>query len=425
MSKLDWGFQSHVKPTLLISSLFLILFFYYILNEKFRLWYISIAFSLLYIHSLKKNITIKPNINLLIFCTISILTYTLSYYIFDRLEDLPTNKSLRTYKRIVNQYLWFITFLTLPTLFYFYRFTLKTFYTLVFIAVVFTFLYVSYFNYTFNFNRGLLSNFFNPIITYDIGLTSLSILSLLYSFYLKGKKSYIFLLFSLLAMFSLILHGSRGTWLALPFIYSLILLSYYKQQARKCLTLLLAIFIFISINIILPNSPLKSRINHFNNDTSNIQKNSYQNSTGIRLLLWKNGVELFKTKPILGVGLYQIEENNCKLQMQAKIPQCFHHLHSIYFHELAANGLLGLLGLLTTLLLPFIYFIRNFSNTNFRLKLLSLSGTSFVFYFAVCGLTEYYLFFLNTTYLYFLITATLISFIQLEKMKIKRILTKS
>lgn len=159
MSKLDWGFQSHVKPTLLISSLFLILFFYYILNEKFRLWYISIAFSLLYIHSLKKNITIKPNINLLIFCTISILTYTLSYYIFDRLEDLPTNKSLRTYKRIVNQYLWFITFLTLPTLFYFYRFTLKTFYTLVFIAVVFTFLYVSYFNYTLNFNRDLLSNF--------------------------------------------------------------------------------------------------------------------------------------------------------------------------------------------------------------------------------------------------------------------------
>lgn len=423
MSKLEWNINSHTKLSFLIFSLFIVLFFYYVLNEKFRLWYISITFILIYIYIFIKQKTIKPNSTLLIFCCISIFTYTLSYYLFDRFENIPSKGYLKTYQRITNQYLWFIAFLTLPTLFNFSKFNFNKFYNAIIIAVFFSFLYVSYFNLVFSFSRDMLANFFNPIITYDIGLISLSILSLLYSFYLKGKVSYIFLLISIFAMFSLILHGSRGTWLALPFVYTLIILAYHKEKLKKCLVLLAALFIFITINITIDNSPLKNRINNFNSDANNIQNNNYINSTGIRLLLWKNGIELFEKKPILGIGLYEIEEYNCKLHKQKKIPQCYQHLHNIYIHELAANGLLGLFGVVTTLLLPLIYFIKNFSNTNSKLKLLSLSGVSFVFYFAVCGLTEYYLFFLNTTYLYFLITATLISFIQLEKLELK--LTKN
>ncbi|MFV5519484.1 O-antigen ligase family protein [Acinetobacter towneri] len=221
-------------------------------------------------------------------------------------------------------------------------------------------------------------------------------------------------------MFSLILQGTRGAWLALPFIYLLITTVYFKQQSKKCLFFLAAIFIFITVNIALPNSPLSNRMNAFHQDSANIQESDYQNSTGIRLLLWKNSIELFKTQPILGVNLYGIEKNNCELQAQGKLPQCFQHQHSIYFNELAAHGLFGIFGLLITLLLPFIYFVKNYNRSNEKLKLLSLSGAAFVFYFAVCGLTEYYLFFLSTTYMYFLIVATLISFIQLEKYQIQQ-----
>ena len=413
------------KTTLLISLLFLIFFFYYILNEKFRLWYISLTFVLAYFYALKKNsISIKPNLTLIIFCCISIFTCTLSYYLFDRLDNLPSKGYLKTYKRLIDQYFYFLAFLSLPTVFYAYKFTPKIFYTTLYIAIIFTGGYVTYFNIIFDFNREQLSTFFNPIITYNIGLISLSILGLLYAFYNQRKKSYLLLMISLITMFSLVLQGTRGAWLALPFIYILIAGIYFKQQTKKFLVFLAAIFIFITVNIALPNSPLKNRVDAFNQDSSNIQENNYQNSTGIRLLLWENAVELFKTKPILGVSLYGIEKNNCELHAQGKLPQCFQHQHNIYFHELAANGLLGLFGLFITLLLPFIYFVKNYSRINESLKLLSLSGASFVFYFAVCGLTEYYLFFLNTTYMYFLIVATLMSFIQLEKYQLKNKLIK-
>lgn len=409
------------QATALISILFLVFFFYYILNEKLRLWYISLAFVFAYLYTLKNNIvSIKPNITLIIFCCISVLTCTLNYYLFDRLDDLPSKGYLKTYKRLIDQYIYFLAFLTLPKIFYAYKFTPKIFYAILYISILFTGIYVTYFNILFDFNRGQLSAYFNPIITYNIGLISLSILGLFYAFYDQSKKSYLFLAISLIAMFSLILQGTRGTWLALPFIYFIITIVYFKQQSKKCLIFLATIFIFIAVNIALPNSPLKNRMDAFHQDSENIQESNYQNSTGIRLMLWENSIELFKKQPILGVNLYGIEKNNCELQAQEKLPQCFQHQHSIYFNELAANGLFGIFGLLTTLLLPFIYFVKNYSRSNEKLKLLSLSGATFVFYFAACGLTEYYLFFLNTTYMYFLIVATLISFIQLEKYQLKK-----
>ena len=133
----------------------------------------------------------------------------------------------------------------------------------------------------------------------------------------------------------------------------------------------------------------------------------------------KSGIETFKTNPILGISLYGIEENNCKLATQGKIPQCYQHLHSIYFNELAAHGILGLFGLLITLLLPFFFFLKHLLSNNEKIKMLSVSGISFTFFYAVCGLTEYYLFFLSTTFIYFLVVATLMSFIIIEKLHIR------
>ena len=71
--------------------------------------------------------------------------------------------------------------------------------------------------------------------------------------------------------------------------------------------------------------------------------------------------------------------------------------------------------LLVTLLIPFFFFFKDIFCANEKIKMLAISGSVFTFFYAVCGLTEYYLFFLSTTYIYFLILATLISFIIIEK----------
>lgn len=407
--------KNYNKVSLLIIASIFVIYIYYIFNESIRLWYFSIIFILIFSYdAIKQKNIIKPSKPLLIFCTISILTITLSYYLLNRLDIIPEDGPVKTYTRIITQYIWFAPFLLLPNIFYFHKFKPDYFYKTLFTICLFLFFYVSYYNFHYDFHRGKLAIFLNPIISYDITFIAVSILVLCYSFYLKGKLSYIYLIVSTLSLFTLVLHGSRGTWLGIPLVLLTLCIFYFRSQAQKVILLILLFICFIGVNLIIPNSPILDRVDELQQDKNLIEKQSFQNSTGTRILLWQNSIELFKKQPILGTGIYEIEVNNCKLAEEKKIPQCFQHQHSIYFQELAANGLIGFIGLLMTLIIPLIYFIRNIFTVNSEIKMLSISGSLFVVYYAICGLTEYYLFFLNTTYIYFLTVAIIMSFIQVN-----------
>lgn len=185
----------------------------------------------------------------------------------------------------------------------------------------------------------------------------------------------------------------KRTWVGIPFALLALGIFYFKTQPKK-LMLSLSLFIcFIVINLAIPNSPLVSRVEHLQSDTQNIQNNNYQNSSGIRLYLWENSIELFKQAPVIGVGMHQIELENCRLYDQGKLPTCFQHMHSIYFHELAANGLIGFIGLLLTFSIAIIFFLKNLFSRDHQIQNLALTGLIFVIYYMLCGLTEYYLFF--------------------------------
>lgn len=407
--------KNYNKVSLLIIASIFVIYIYYIFNESIRLWYFSIIFILIFSYdAIKQKNIIKPSKPLLIFCTISILTITLSYYLLNRLDIIPEDGPVKTYTRIITQYIWFAPFLLLPNIFYFHKFKPDYFYKTLFTICLFLFFYVSYYNFHYDFHRGKLAIFLNPIISYDITFIAVSILVLCYSFYLQGKLSYIYLIVSTLSLFTLVLHGSRGTWLGIPLVLLTLCIFYFRSQAQKVILLILLFICFIGVNLIIPNSPILDRVDELQQDKNLIEKQSFQNSTGTRILLWQNSIELFKEQPILGTGIYEIEVNNCKLAEEKKIPQCFQHQHSIYFQELAANGLIGFIGLLMTLIIPLIYFIRNIFTVNSEIKMLSISGSLFVVYYAICGLTEYYLFFLNTTYIYFLTVAIIMSFIQVN-----------
>ncbi|WP_151798087.1 O-antigen ligase family protein, partial [Acinetobacter bereziniae] len=266
------------------------------------------------------------------------------------------------------------------------------------------------------FDRGLFSIFFIPVISYDIGFISLTILLLCYSFYSKGKQSYLYLITSLLCMFLLILHGTRGAWVGLLFVFAFLVVFYAKTELKKIILMLSLVICFVGINMIIPNSPLLQRVENFQSDSLNIQNNNYQNSSGIRLFLWGNSIEMFKSKPFTGIGMYDIEAENCRLYERGDLPHCFQHMHSIYFHELAANGLVGLIGLFMTFLVALIYFIKNIFVKDGLIKNLAITGALFVIYYMCSGLTEYYLFFQNTTYVFYWIVASLMSFIYIHKL---------
>jgi O-antigen ligase len=219
---------------------------------------------------------------------------------------------------------------------------------------------------------------------------------------------------SLLTLFVFILHGSRGTWLILPFLFIFLTLFYYKDQKKKLLFAGGAFLIFLIVNAIIPTSPLFNRLDDFQNDKDAIENQSFQNSTGSRLVMWENAIELFKQQPVMGVSVYGVEQEQCHLAEQGRLPVCFQHTHNIFFQDLAANGLIGLVGLIISLFIPLMFFLSQFYSKIALVRNLALAGFLFVFSFLLSGLTEYYLFFPHVTYIFFFITASLMSFIILK-----------
>ncbi|VXA57538.1 membrane hypothetical protein [Acinetobacter proteolyticus] len=73
------NFLGENKVAKLLSLTILILFFYYIFNEKFRVWYVSIIYTLMFAYIFVKNKKIIMNIPLMVFCLISFFTFSLSY----------------------------------------------------------------------------------------------------------------------------------------------------------------------------------------------------------------------------------------------------------------------------------------------------------------------------------------------------------
>lgn len=411
------NFLGETRVSKLISLTILILFFYYIFNENFRVWYLSIFYLLAFIYVLIKNKKVVVNIPLVLFCLISFFTFSLSYYLFDRLDDIPPGGPYRTYKNIVNQYLWVIPLCFLPTIYSYFGYRVKNFFIILYIVIGFLMFYSWAVGFQLDFDRGLFAQFYNPIISYDIVFVSLSIVALVFSFYLRGYWAYLLCSISLLSLFIFILHGSRGTWLIVPFLLLFLILFYYKTQKKKLLFVGGAFLFFVIINAIIPNSPLFSRLDDFQNDKNAIENQSYQNSTGARLVMWENAIELFEKHPLIGVSAYGVEQEQCRLAEQGILPSCFQHKHNIFFQDLAANGLIGLMGLIISLLTPLMFFFSQFSSRNELVRNLALAGFLFVFSFFLSGLTEYNLFFPYVTYIFFFITASLMSFIILKNMK--------
>ena len=144
-------FLSKNKDSLLISILFLITFFLFVLNESFKVWNISIVLFLFGVFLIFKKKFIKPNIYLIIFCISGFILITINYLVFSRLDTAPDGM-FRTYKYMVNKYSWFLPFLFLPSIYLFSKFDENKFIHLLLIFFIFSFFYLLYYGFIFDFS---------------------------------------------------------------------------------------------------------------------------------------------------------------------------------------------------------------------------------------------------------------------------------
>ncbi|MGR5064562.1 O-antigen ligase family protein [Photobacterium sp. DNB22_13_2] len=186
------------------------------------------------------------------------------------------------------------------------------------------------------------------------------------------KLKLISLGFAVIAFFPLLLSFSRGPLLA--FTAGLMVLSFrvinIKSIALK--HVFTSILILVSITITL-KEPIQHRVKTTVWEVKQINSDKMDTSIGLRLQMWKAGLEIIHSNWLLGVG------NNGQLEIKSQMvkdkfitPKAanFAHFHNQWIDDLAKYGIFGLIGTMSLILYPL--FAPNKENKTLILVLITI-----------------------------------------------------
>ncbi len=200
---------------------------------------------------------------------------------------------------------------------------------------------------------------------------------ILYGFFLSNYKKVsrytklFILIFIPIILLSVILTGERSNSLKiiigfLIFIFLLENIS-FKNKILFCLLTALSIAFFISTNDFLKNRMYVSIMHSASTFVSSFNHGKPQDnpSGNIYAKLYRSGYDIFKTKPIFGVGNKNYRLASCEMDKYARGPHlnlndyvCNTHPHQVYFEFLSEHGIIGTIILLSLFFLIFFSSIK-------------------------------------------------------------------
>lgn len=243
--------------------------------------------------------------------------------------------------------------------------------------------------------------------------------AVIYLYILFFKKRYEYILIYLFYILGVIISGSRGAMVAVILASLGMIIYRYKSQTKMLLiTFLCTIVIFIGI--LNTNNRIAYTINLIKNEKK------LDNSSKIRLIIYKEAFDQFKIKPINGLGFsgYQsnaikrhLEENTKELNELEKIAYSIYHAHNNILSFLCSTGILGALS----------YILMNFFICKKGYKIFAKGGIlilSLIFSYELFGLMEETIYHMETqVFLYLIIgilfseTTPKINFLKKDKLK--------
>lgn len=141
--------------------------------------------------------------------------------------------------------------------------------------------------------------------------------------------------------YALLLTDVRGVWLALPFTLLPLFItreSFHLTSKKNVASLVLALVTFLGIA---STNIVQERWERTAQEFHRITHGDYGSSIGVRLTLWKNGLDLLNDGPVLGIGSDDLRigiDNSSEQWIRG-----FAHLHNQYLQVLVESGLFGLL----------------------------------------------------------------------------------
>ena len=170
---------------------------------------------------------------------------------------------------------------------------------------------------------------------------------ILLALHLQDRKLKIFcLIMSAVGMFSILLTGTRGAWLAVLVLIPILILIYAEKKLKHFGAILISVSIVGGIFLFTP--ALSSRVATITD--LKMQSNSE------RLLMWHSAFEMFKDNPIFGVGYgsYKVAYQEKYISPLAK-ERNLEHAHNNFLQMLAECGMVGELAFLA-MIICFTYF---------------------------------------------------------------------
>ncbi|WP_076589015.1 O-antigen ligase family protein [Vibrio ostreicida] len=227
---------------------------------------------------------------------------------------------------------------------------------------------------------------------YSINFGYLSCLLAVLSLALLIYKYHRFLLFFsfLFSTSAMLMTLTRGAIVALPIVILLACLIDFKKIGLLKISLFFSVIAIASVVLYNNTSTIKKRVDYTIYEAEKIINGdvAQAESSGGRIMLWKAALEAFKTRPFFGLTYSERETLNHELANRDVINSWTAgvsrgHAHSQYFEQMASGGLLGLISLIFTLLIPFLYFLKHRA-----ISRAAYVGNFFVFAFSICCLTE-------------------------------------
>jgi O-antigen ligase len=188
------------------------------------------------------------------------------------------------------------------------------------------------------------------------------------------------------------LTGSRGGWVALPFI--LFIWFYFRSSSKPWLKIGLAasLALVICIASYFAVHAIRSRIDLIYTDLLAFSSGNLDTSIGIRLQLWKAALHLFWENPFFGIGADGFKPATQALAASGYITPSAGEfggaeVHNEILAHLVRFGIFGLISILLVYFVPFILFLK-LANTSLHSKrTAAIMGLVLVVGFFIFGLT--------------------------------------
>jgi O-antigen ligase len=198
-----------------------------------------------------------------------------------------------------------------------------------------------------------------PIQASGMAMT-LGVLSLVCAFYFFQKEQLLLSTYAVLGACSgvgaSLLSGGRCAWLLSPLVIAF-LFWHYRGLLSKKVILLLTIALTLIFSATYP--VVEKRVKAISYEL----QNGNNNSSSVRLELWKAALHVGTSHPIFGTGYHALMQEKQKLVESGVVKPAatlYSHAHNQYLDAFQERGIIGLSSVLAMCLAPIWYFRRQY-----------------------------------------------------------------